>query len=249
MPKDLLKVSTNLRGKMSGMTVITSSCKGNPHCEKLAQIKGSICEHCYAMRGLSYMRGPREAYTKNGELLSSDIIPTRELPFINATYCRLESHGDIINETHLENYMRICRHNPQTTFVLWTKMYELVYNYFKSHKAPKNFILVVSSLKVNQPMEEMLARFKGLGLKRVKLFTVYDKPYLAEHSEVSMWTNIKEVTKMSYPNDRIPDAPWIGMCEEDWDEHISRFYDDEDPDEDLEYETWRDEQDEEKYNK
>lgn len=50
-------------------------------------------------------------------------------------------------------------------------------------------------------------------------------------------------------NDRIPDAPWIGMCEEDWDELISHFYDDEDPDEDLEYETWRDEQDQEKDNK
>ena len=65
---------------------------------------------------------------------------------------------------------------------------------------------------------------------------------------MSKWKNIKEVTKMSY-NDRIPDAPWIGMCEEDWDELISRFYDDEDPNEDLEYETWRDEQDQEKYNK
>ena len=195
MPKDLLKVSTGLRGKMAGMTVITSACTTNPHCEKLAQIKGSICEHCYAMRGLSYMRGPREAYVKNGELLSAGIIPTRELPFINATYCRLESHGDIINETHLENYMRICRHNPQTTFVLWTKMYNLVYNYFKNHKAPKNFVLVISSLKVNQPMGEMLTRFKELGLKRVKLFTVYDKPYLKEHPEVPIQCHGKNCLK------------------------------------------------------
>ena len=38
MPKELLKVSTNLRGKMTGMTVITSACVDNPNCKKLAKI-------------------------------------------------------------------------------------------------------------------------------------------------------------------------------------------------------------------
>lgn len=52
-----------------------------------------------------------------------------------------------------------------------------------------------------------------------------------------------------YYNNNVPDAPWIGMCEDDWEERIYGRYDDEDPDEDLEYETWRDEQDQEKYNK
>ena len=195
MPKDVLCVSTGLRGKMEGMTVITSACTTNPHCAKLAQIKGSICEHCYAHRALSYMKGPREAYVKNGEILSSGLIPRRELPFINAKYCRLESHGDIINETHLENYMRICRNNPQTTFVLWTKMYSLVYNYFKEYKAPRNFILVVSSLNVNQPMVEILEKFKELKLRKVRLFTVYDKPYLKQHPEVEIQCHGKDCLK------------------------------------------------------
>ena len=84
MAKQLLKVSTNLRGKMTGMTVITSACTNNPHCEKLAKIDGAICQHCYAQRSLSYMRGPREAYVKNGILLSSGIIPKEELPYVNA---------------------------------------------------------------------------------------------------------------------------------------------------------------------
>ena len=72
MPKELLKVSTTLRGKMKGMTVITSSCTDNPHCKKLSKIEGAICTHCYAQRGLSYMRGPREAYVKNGKILSTE---------------------------------------------------------------------------------------------------------------------------------------------------------------------------------
>ena len=47
----------------------------------------------------------------------------------------------------------------------------------------------------------------------------------------------------------VPDAPWIGMCEEDWEERITALLDDEDPDEDFAYESWRDMQDEQKYNK
>ena len=52
---------------------------------------------------------------------------------------------------------------------------------------------------------------------------------------------------MYYNN--IPDAPWIGMDADDWDERISALLNHEDPDEDFKYESWRDMQDEQKYNK
>ena len=183
MPKELLKVSTTLRGKMKGMTVITSSCTDNPHCKKLSKIEGAICTHCYAQRGLSYMRGPREAYVKNGKILSSGIIPRDELPFINASFCRLESHGDLINETHLQNYVNLCKKNSHCKFSLWTKVYDLVYDYFKTHKAPRNLTVIFSSLMVNQQMN--IERYKALGLK-CKVFTVYDKQYLKTHPEVNI---------------------------------------------------------------
>ena len=181
MAKQLLKVSTNLRGKMTGMTVITSACTNNPHCEKLAKIEGSICSHCYGMRGLSYMRGPREAYTKNGILLSSGIIPKEELPYVNAEFCRLESHGDLINETHLENYVNLCKKNRHAKFSLWTKQWHIVENYFTTHKAPKNLTIIFSSLMVNKQMD--IQKYKDMGLK-CKVFTVYDKKYLKEHKDV-----------------------------------------------------------------
>ena len=181
MAKQLLKVSTNLRGKMTGMTVITSACTNNPHCEKLAKIDGAICQHCYAQRSLSYMRGPREAYVKNGILLSSGIIPKEELPYVNAEFCRLESHGDLINETHLENYVNLCKKNRHAKFSLWTKQWHIVENYFATHKAPKNLTIIFSSLMVNKQMD--IQKYKDMGLK-CKVFTVYDKKYLKENKDV-----------------------------------------------------------------
>lgn len=181
MAKQLLKVSTNLRGKMTGMTVITSACTNNPHCEKLAKIDGAICQHCYAQRSLSYMKGPREAYVKNGILLSSGIIPKEELPYVNAEFCRLESHGDLINETHLENYVNLCKKNRHCRFSLWTKQWHIVENYFATRKAPKNLTIIFSSLMVNKQMD--IQKYKDMGLK-CKVFTVYDKKYLKENKDV-----------------------------------------------------------------
>lgn len=182
---NLLFVSNGLTGKMEGMTVVTTAMCDNPNCQKLSKIPGTICEQCYSKRALSYRKNVKETYGENGVLLSEGLIPKKQLPFINAQYCRLESHGDLINETHLENYMRLVKHNPQTHFALWTKMYRLCFDYFSKHKAPRNFTLVISSLMMNQPMMKMLDRFKALGV-RSKLFTVYDKQYLAAHPDVKI---------------------------------------------------------------
>ena len=49
----LLSVSQGLTGKMTGMPAITSSMLCNENCQKLMQIKGSVCEKCYTKKYLS----------------------------------------------------------------------------------------------------------------------------------------------------------------------------------------------------
>ena len=181
--KELLTVSTKLTGKMEGMTVITSSCTNNPHCQELAKIEGTICSHCYSMRGLSYKEKPRKAYMKNGRILSSGIIPKEELPYINAQICRLESHGDLINEAHLENYVNLCKKNRHCKFSLWTKQWKIVEKYFETHKSPQNLTIIFSSLMINKQMN--IQKYKDMGLK-CKVFTVYSKDYLKEHNEIKI---------------------------------------------------------------
>ena len=60
-------------------------------------------------------------------------------------------------------------------FCLFTKNYTVVFDYFKSHKQPKNLSIVISSLLLNQPFDvKFLAK---TNLTNVKIFTVYSKPY------------------------------------------------------------------------
>ena len=179
-PCKLLSVSQGLTGKMAGMSAITSSMLCNEHCQKLSKITGSVCEKCYTRKYLSCRPSVEKCYKENTELLSSSIIPIKQLPFINAAMCRLESFGDIVNVTHLQNYINLVKKNNHCMFSLFTKNYTLVFQYFKTHKKPKNHSLVISSLFLNTPFE--INPIKELKLTNLKIFTVYTKAYANKNS-------------------------------------------------------------------
>ena len=174
-PCKLLSVSHGLTGKMAGMPAVTSSMLCNEHCQKLTNIIGTVCEKCYTKKYLSCRPNVEKTYAQNTELLSSSIIPIHQLPFINAAMCRLETFGDITNATHLHNYVNLIKKNNHCMFSLFTKNYTVVFDYFKTHKQPKNLSIVISSLLLNQPFDvNCLAETK---LTNVKIFTVYSKPF------------------------------------------------------------------------
>lgn len=178
-----LRLTDKHTGKMEGMQSLSTSCASNPNCLANSKIPGSICSHCYAQRMMKVCHNLDDGCTQNGVILSSRILPEEDIPFVNARYFRFEAFGDLINETHLENYLNIARKNPHCMFTLWTKMYDLVYRYFKTHEAPNNFTLIISSLMVNQQVD--ISKMKALGtVKRLKVFTVYDKKYAKDHKIV-----------------------------------------------------------------
>lgn len=169
----LLSVSQGLTGKMAGIPAITTSSLCNPNCKKNAQIKGSVCERCYTKKYLQSRPCVQDCYQQNSILLSTSLIPTNQLPFINATICRLESFGDIINSTQIENYARLARKNSHCKFALFTKNYILVENFFKTHQQPKNLAIIVSSLMLNKPIKTNYFAH----LNNLKVFTVYEKEF------------------------------------------------------------------------
>ena len=174
----LLSVSQGLTGKMTGMPAITSSMLCNENCQKLIQIKGSVCEKCYTKKYLSSRPSVDICYRENSDLLSSSIIPKNQLPFVNAAYCRLETFGDIINATHLQNYINLVKKNNHCIFSLFTKNYTVVFDYFKTHKQPSNLSIVISSLMLNTQFEIQ----RCVGLTNLKIFTVYTKKYADKHN-------------------------------------------------------------------
>ena len=170
----LLSVSQGLTGKMTGMPAITSSMLCNEHCQRLSNIIGTVCEKCYTMKYLKSRPAVEKCYAENTELLTSSVIPIKQLPFINATMCRLETFGDIVNATHLQNYINLIKKNNHCMFSLFTKNYTVVFDYFKTHKQPKNLSLVISSLLLDEPFGlEFLPEY----LTNVKIFTVYSKQF------------------------------------------------------------------------
>ena len=170
----LLSVSQGLTGKMTGMPAITTSMLCNAHCQKLSNIIGTVCEKCYTMKYLKSRPAVEKCYAENTDLLTSSIIPIKQLPFINAAMCRLETFGDIVNTTHLQNHVNLIKKNNHCMFSLFTKNYTVVFDYFKTHKQPKNLSIVISSLIINKPFElEFLPDY----LTNVKIFTVYSKPF------------------------------------------------------------------------
>ena len=175
----LLSVSQGLTGKMTGMPAITSSMLCNEHCQKLSNIIGTVCEKCYTMKYLKSRPAVEKCYAENTELLTSSVIPIKQLPFINATMCRLETFGDIVNATHLQNYINLIKKNNHCMFALFTKNYTVVFDYFKTHKQPKNLSLVISSLLLDEPFGlEFLPEY----LTNVKIFTVYSKPFAKDNN-------------------------------------------------------------------
>lgn len=180
MTMSKIEMCTDHTGKMEGINSISTSTDLNPNCRANAKIRGSICAKCYAHNMIQMYAGLRDRLQRNTDALTKEVLPDEDLPDTTGMEIfRFESFGDLHNEIHLINYMNIVKKNPGTRFTLWTKVYDVAYNYFKDHDVPENFTLILSSLMINQRID--LSRFKALGKfqpGQLKSFTVWDKKFL-----------------------------------------------------------------------
>lgn len=167
---------TNHTGKMEGINSIGTSCADNPFCIKRRENGDSVCAHCYAATYMKMRPALKERLKENAEVLTTRILEGREIPVTNSHLFRFESFGDLYNETHLENYIQICLHNPFTQFGLWSKNIWILDNVFnkKGIAKPNNMSIVVSSPLLNKQMELDREKFWFVN----HIFTVYDKKFI-----------------------------------------------------------------------
>ncbi len=159
---------SQMSGKLKGINAINSSPLNNPFCLKMSQVKGSVCGSCYSIKMLStYRKNCDPVFRDRGDRLSQGVLSQRDLPKINDRYFRFSAHGELINDRHLMNYMRIADHNPQTTFALYTKRVDIVHRYLDLYELPSNVILIYSSPILNKEAK--------LPKEFHKVFTVYDE--------------------------------------------------------------------------
>lgn len=166
---------TKHSGKMEDIFSISTSRNKNEHCKNFSKCQGSICHKCYAERYLSLRPALRKALERNTEILTKEIIPIDEMPILNASVFRLESFGDLINETHAANYLNLIKRNPQTQFGWWTKHPELIAKALDGENPPENVQIIQSSFYINKPDKP---KYDWIS----KVFTVYDKEYIKENN-------------------------------------------------------------------
>lgn len=162
----LLHITEKMTGKMEGMMSLSTSCKTNPFCAKHAEVKGSICEKCYAQRQMKRYKNMAQCFERNAEILISSVIPMEYLPTLNVAFFRFESFGDLINTTQVINYFNICKKNPYTKFALWTKNPQLIKPV--ATEKPENLQIVLSSMLINKSAKSKYTFID-------KVFTVYDQ--------------------------------------------------------------------------
>ena len=156
--------------KMAGFQSLNTSVSQNTFCDSMKRINGAVCQKCFADKMLKRYKSMEVNSIENGRILSTHCMNVDELPLINAKAFRLHSTGELINETHFDNYMKLCDRNPDTIFTLWTKRVNTVSNCLEYREKPKNLILVYSSPLVN--IEMQLPEYFD------KTFTVYNKEYI-----------------------------------------------------------------------
>ena len=163
-----LKITTHTKtGKLAGFKSLNTSVEKNAYCSKM-RAKDSICQSCYATNMEKAYKGLRNNIQSNSDMLSSRILETYELPRINELAFRFHSTGELINETHLINFINIALDNPRTRFVLWTKRNDIVQKTLAKRSLPDNFKLIFSNAKIDSKDIKPPKHF-------IKVFSVYSK--------------------------------------------------------------------------
>lgn len=166
-------------GKLIDFKSINTNTLTNPFCKKenASNNKEKICTDCYSVALLEGLRkNMQECLERNSKLLSESILPDSLLPIFLDRFIRIDSHGEIINMTHLINIMNIIEKNPSVIFGFWSKRTDLIFPYFKLFPKPKNVIMIYSNPKKNHIMNKIPKYFD-------KVFNnVYKDNYIDEQN-------------------------------------------------------------------
>jgi len=127
----------------------------------LRKKKGSVCEKCYAHKGMYVFPVVKDAQGRRLEILSTDLETWRKdmTELLSRKYAkkvwpdnvfRWHDSGDLQNISHLDAIVQIAKDLPGIRFWIPTKEYGVVRKYFRDHKRPKNLLVRVSAPMIGQ---------------------------------------------------------------------------------------------------
>ena len=133
---------------------------------RLAKVKGSVCEECYALKGMYRFGNVQDALEKRFQSLGDQAWVNSMALLISKQskdFFRWHDSGDIQSVDHLDKIVQVCKLTPDPKHWLPTREYKIVESYIeKNGKLPSNLVLRLSAHKVNFPAPTKLAKRLGV---------------------------------------------------------------------------------------
>lgn len=125
------------------------------HCQtgaKLAQVPGTTCHKCYALKGNYLYPNVQKSLQKRFELLKDPLwVEAMTKSLEGQTFFRWHDSGDLQGVWHLENIVKVAENTPEVKHWLPTREYKMVREFFrKGGKVPKNLCIRLSEHKLDQ---------------------------------------------------------------------------------------------------
>jgi hypothetical protein len=126
---------------------------------KLAEVKGTICNKCYANKGCYVFKVVQDAHKFRLEAILEPQWVDYMAELITQKYKNLDKSrlyhrwfdsGDIQSFAHLMKIFEVCELTPHINHWLATREYQLI-NQLDEKDVPKNLCLRVSAIKVDSP--------------------------------------------------------------------------------------------------
>ena len=154
---------------------------------KMAQIPGSICFDCYAMKGHYHMYAnniqPAQHARYEAMLYDPHWVDAMVTSIINDLYFRWFDSGDLPSLEALERIVEVCVRTPHTLHWLPTREYAMVKAYITKHgrdSIPDNLIIRLSAMYPDRPT---VVPASLQGVKNVLTSNVHTKGHLPTGSE------------------------------------------------------------------
>lgn len=133
---------------------------------KLAKLKTSVCNKCYAMRGFYPTPNVVNALARRFDSLSNpDWVEAMTLAISGTEgsgYFRWFDSGDIQSLAHLKQIAQIAKNLPNIKFWLPTKEYRIVSEFTAKNKLPENLTIRISGYMIDGPPPVALANRMGV---------------------------------------------------------------------------------------
>ena len=118
---------------------------------KLAQVPGTTCHGCYALKGRYRFKTTKKAMARRLRALDHESWTMAMVALITGhKYFRWHDSGDLQGPSHLIKILNVCKQTPDTMHWLPTREHKLL-ALMDPDIIPKNLLIRVSATKVNGP--------------------------------------------------------------------------------------------------